>query len=268
MASAKITFGLVTPANETLAGRVDALARRVAEQVGVEIELRGAASYEALADDVKGGAVDLAWLPPIVFLRLGDAVAPVGSIRRGGRDSYEAALIVRADSDIHAIESLKGARAGWVDRWSAAGFVVPRIKLALLGVDPRTAFRTETFHGSHSAAVRALLDGAADVVGTYALADASGEVTSGAWSDVEGADIRVLATFGAIPSDVLVTRAGLDAAVRARIFEGFTSVTDDGETAEVLRAVFGGHELVLGIESSYAALKSALEVASSRGLFE
>ena len=44
--------------------------------------------------------------------------------------------------------------------WSAAGFVLPRVKLALLGVDPRTVFRTEKFHGSHRAALQALVDGA------------------------------------------------------------------------------------------------------------
>src|SRR5205085_12236058 len=138
-----------------------------------------------LAQDVRDAKVDIAWLPPIVYVRLADAVVPLGSILRGGRLSFEAALVVPSASRIKSIEGLRGTRAGWVDPWSAAGFVLPRVKLALLGVDPRTVFRTEKFHGSHRAALQALAEGACDVVGTYARADDKGEVTEGAWSEIE-----------------------------------------------------------------------------------
>lgn len=264
----RITFGLVAPEDGPLGERVDALTRGLGERVGVEVVRVHAPSYEALAKSVRDGAVDLAWLPPIVFLRLGDDVVPIGSVRRGGRDSYEAALIVREDSKLRSTASLRGARAGWVDTWSAAGFVVPRVRLALDGVDPRTAFRTERFYGSHVALVVALMDGAVDVAGTYARADDGGQVTSGAWSEVEGADVRVLATFGAIPPDVLATRATLDAPLRDRITGALRDAQADDEVARRLRDVFGGGELVLGLEGGYASLKSALELASARGLFD
>ena len=77
-----------------------------------------------------------------MFVRLADAVTPIGSILRDGKSAYEAALVVRADSNVRTIDSLRGTRAGWVDPWSAAGFVLPRVKLALLGIDPRNVFRT------------------------------------------------------------------------------------------------------------------------------
>ena len=244
------------------------LVKQMSEHMGVAIERRDAASYEALATDVRESRVDFAWLPPIVFVRLGESVTPLGSILRGGSAGYEAALIVRADSKVRTIDALRQTRAGWVDRWSAAGFVLPRVKLALLGVDPRTLFRTETFHGSHRSAIKALLEGACDVAGTYARADANGDVTVGAWSEIEGADVRVLATFGAIPPDVLAVRTSVADDLREKTFAALKHVCSDASLRPVIRAVFGGDELTEGLAPGYDTLQKALEMATLRGIFD
>ncbi|MBX3190691.1 MAG: phosphate/phosphite/phosphonate ABC transporter substrate-binding protein [Labilithrix sp.] len=269
MTSSRIVFGLVVPAAATeLAERVDAMTRIVGEQASLAIERRSAASYEALATDVREGRVDVAWLPPIVFVRLADAVVPLGSIMRGGKSAYEAALVVRADSRIKTIDALRGSRAGWVDPWSAAGFVLPRMKLALLGIDPRTAFRTETFHGTHRAAVQALVEGACDVVGTYAREGSEGPESSGAWSEVAGAEVRVIATFGAIPPDVIAARKELQEEVREKVLGALRAAGKVAAMTAALRELFGGDELREGLAPGYDALKSALEMASARGLFD
>lgn len=266
----RIVFGVVVPASGSaeLPARVDAMTRLVAAHAGIEIERRDASSYEALADDVRDGHVDVAWLPPIVFVRLADVVEPLGSIVRGGQSVYEAALVVRADSPIHTINGLRGSRAGWVDPWSAAGFVLPRVKLALLGVDPRTAFRTEKFHGTHRAAVEALVDGACDVIGTFARKGADGEVAVGAWSEVDGAQVRVIATFGAIPHDVIAVRSSVDASMREKLRDALHAAGKDEAARTVLREIFGGDELREGLAPGYDALRSALEMAAVRGLFD
>lgn len=264
-----MVFGLVVQqAGSAIASRVDAMLAWMKKHAGIEIERRDSTSYEALANDVRAGKVDVAWLPPIVFVRLADAVVPLGSILRGGRTAYEAALVVPKGSRIKSLEGLRGVRAGWVDPWSAAGFVLPRVKLALLGIDPRTIFRTETFHGSHRATLQALVDGACDVAGTYARADESGEVTVGAWSEMEGADVRVLATFGAIPPDVLAARKDLDEAARTKVLEAIRAACAADESKAILREIFGGDELREGLAQGYDSLKSALDMATARGLFD
>jgi phosphate/phosphite/phosphonate ABC transporter binding protein len=236
--------------------------------VGVEVSRFDAPTYEALATEVREGRVDVAWLPPIVFVRLSDVVTPLGSIIRDGKSAYEAALVVRSDSKIRTIEGLRGMRAGWVDPWSAAGFVLPRVKLALLGVDPRTVFRTETFHGSHRAAMKALAEGACDVAGTYAQADPDGKVTAGAWSEIEGAEVRVLATFGAIPPDVIGVRKGYPDETREKVLDALRTACTAEATRPIVREIFNGDELREGLASGYEALKSALEMATARGLFD
>ncbi|MDB4934493.1 MAG: hypothetical protein JWP87_1465 [Labilithrix sp.] len=265
----RIVFGLVvnTPGSD-LPARVDRLTTMMAAHVGVEVSRFDALTYEALATEVREGRVDVAWLPPIVFVRLADAVTPLGSIMRDGKSAYEAALVVRSDSKLRTIDGLRGTRAGWVDPWSAAGFVLPRVKLALLGVDPRTIFRTETFHGSHRAAMKALAEGACDVAGTYAQADADGKVTAGAWSEIEGADVRVLATFGAIPPDVIGVREGYPAELREKVLDALRAACTNEATRPIVREIFNGDELREGLASGYESLRSALEMATARGLFD
>ena len=247
---------------------MDGLTKVLGAHAGFEVERFDASSYEALATAVREGRVDIAWLPPIVYVRLAHVVTPIGSILRGGQTAYEAALVVRADSRIKTIDGLRGTRAGWVDPWSAAGFVLPRVKLALLGVDPRTVFRTETFHGSHRVTMQALADGACDVAGTYARSDDKGKVVAGAWSEIEGADVRVLATFGAIPPDVIAVRKGFPADDRVKTLEALRAACEDEPTRAVLRQIFSGDELREGLATGYDALKSALDMATARGLFD
>jgi len=264
-----LAFGMVlSSAADDLPAKVVRLLRWTGKRAGVDLELHEAATYEELANDVKKGRVDVAWLPPIVRVRLGAHVVALGSILRDGRMTYETALIVRSDSKAKTIGQLRKARAGWVDRWSAAGFVLPRINLALFGIDPRTFFRSETFYGSHRAVVAALLEGACDVVGTYAQADGKGRVKGGAWSEIEGAEVRVIATFGAIPPDVIGARADLAEPERAALRDAFRAAGADAEGKRLLRAVFGGETFVEDMSSSYESLARALDMASARGLFD
>ena len=269
MTARRIVFGLVVPSPGTeLPARVDGLTEMLGAHAGLEVERYDADSYEALATEVREGRVDVAWLPPIVYVRLKDVVSPIGSILRDGKSAYEAALVVKSDSRIKTIDGLRNSRAGWVDPWSAAGFVLPRVKLALLGVDPRTVFRTETFHGSHRAAMQALHDGACDVAGTYARSDEHGKVIAGAWSEIEGAEVRVLATFGAIPPDVIAARKGLPEDDRVKILEALRAACAEESTRAVLQQIFNGDELREGLAPGYESLRSALDMATARGLFD
>ena len=269
VAGRRIVFGLVVPQlGSVLPARVDALTKVLGEHAGLEVERRDAANYEALATEVREGSIDIAWLPPIVYVRLAGEITPLGSILRDGQSTYEAALVVKSSSPFMTIDGLRQSRAGWVDPWSAAGFVMPRVKLALLGVDPRTVFRSETFYGSHRAAMQALADGACDVAGTFCRADESGTVIGGGWSEIEGAEVRVLATFGAIPPDVIAVKKDFPEDDRKKVLEALRSALANDETRTMVREIFGGEELREDVGTGYEALNSALEMASARGLFD
>lgn len=237
---------------------------------GIPLTARCALSYEELHGAIARGEVMAAWVPPIVYLHLERerVVTPLVTHTRAAGVTYEAVLIVPASSGARALESLRGTRAGWVDPWSAAGYVLPRLKLATLGMDPRETFASETFFGSHDACVRAVLDGEADVGGTYARRDADGKLVRGGWTEMPEAEgrLHVLTSFGPIPSDLIVAHQSLSPKARQALVRALVSVPTD-PIAPLVQRIFGVQEFREGGLPTFGALRRALDGAIARGLF-
>lgn len=259
-------FGLVAAEQDT-SGAFDALASWLARHTGVSLTRHPAKTYRALAASVREGTADLAWLPPVVYTWLAEAVTPIGTITRDdGAVRYAAALVVREESPLRALADLRGKRVGWVDAWSAAGFVVPRIELARAGLDPTTTFAEESFHGSHDGAMRALVKGTCDVAATYVRTREGGEPLEGGWSKHEG--LRVLAVLGSIPSDVLAAQRNLGPTPFERALEALRRACASDEAKPLVRAVFGGTALHEGTFDGHDVLRRDYEHALAAGLFD
>ena len=271
MSTTRLVFGLVAaPEQKDASASFDRLAAWLGEHDDLALERKAWPTYRALADSVREGKTDVAWLPPVVYSWIAEGVTPLGCIARGGNTSYSAALIVAAASKLVTLPDLRGAkaRAGWVDPWSAAGYVVPRIELARAGIDPTTTFASETFHGTHRDALLALTRGDCDVVGTYARIREGEEEHSGAWSEIEDLRVRVLTTFGSIPGDVIAARRNLGPTDYESVAAAFRHASTDPEGRKLLNALFGGEELRQGIEAGHEALRLAFENATAKGLFD
>jgi phosphate/phosphite/phosphonate ABC transporter binding protein len=265
-----LVFGLVeaSPSSEADTAFRE-LATWMREHDDVDLERKSWPSYRALAESVRAGESDIAWLPPVAYAWLAEGVTPLGCILRGNATTYSAAIVALVDSSLHVPADLAGARAGWVDPWSAAGYVVPRIELARAGLDPAATFSKETFYGSHREALLALSRGECDVAGTYARpAEPGGQATEGAWSELPGVKVRVLATFGSIPSDVIAARRNLAPAQYERALAALRHACTDPAARALVRAVFGGDELREGIDPGHETLRKAYESATSKGLFD
>jgi phosphate/phosphite/phosphonate ABC transporter binding protein len=249
---------------------------RFAEILGkrtrLEVQIFESSSYEELATAVVSGYVDVAWLPPIPFLALAkhEAVVPLASLHRGGRATFQSVLVVRADSRFRDARDLVGARAAWVDRYSASGFVVPRVALSHMGIDARTAFPQQRFWRSHDTVARVVAAGRADFGATYAGIDENGEIARGAWLDVKGAgdDIRVLSMLGEIPGDVVAAHAGMPAAKQQRIAEALVAISRDGASRLLANDTFGVEAFRPFEDAGYAELRTLTEAASDIGLLD
>ncbi len=266
--SETFTFGYFAHEESTQEAS-ERLRQWMSSRLGVPMKLQFAGGYEALAREVEAGSVDLAWLPPVVFVKVRPGAAePLVSLLRGRAKGYQSVLVVRADSSIHRLKDLRNTRAAWVDAWSASGFVVPRVGLSSLGIDPRTLFRVEAFHGSHGAATRAVVDGAADVTGTHArLKEAGDEGVEGPWALVDGVAMRVLQSFGAVPSDLICTRPDLPAEEKKALHDAFIAAAEGPMKAEV-KAIFGADAFAEGSATGYDDLRKELEKATKAGLFD
>jgi phosphate/phosphite/phosphonate ABC transporter binding protein len=247
-----------------------ALLDRLSKHCGLDLEPFYAGSYEELTARFADGHATLAWLPPLPFIALerANVAVPLVSHRRGHRSGYEAVLIVHKDSPYYSAAELANARVAWVDPLSTAGYVVPRIGLAAMGIDPRTTFGSERFFGSHEAAARAVVGRAVDVAATYAQQNRPSGRVVGPWTSIRGAAdaVRVLVTFGEIPSDVTAARRALPKKTRKEIAAALLALGNDSEGARMLHDVFGIDAMHAWEDQSYEAMRQAVADAGARGL--
>jgi len=244
----------------------------IGERARVALSTKFLDSYASLAQRIRDESIDVAWLPPVVYVALERAkvVEPLVSNHRAGQAAFHGVLLVHSAATMHTLDGLRGTKVAWVDPCSASGYVMPRIQLAMLGVDPRKVFDEEVFTGSHDESVRAVAEGDVDVAATFARVDGAGNVTAGSWSQMDGmrSRVRVLWTFSAIPSDVIVARAGYPRELRERVADALVASTNDKAALPLARRLFGVEEFRRGHMRSYASFRRMIEKASTGNLID
>ena len=156
-----------------------------------------------LLEELRDG---LAWAPAwiastLVRLRL---ATPLAATTRVDRRTRSAVLVT--SRAVEGLADLAGRRVGWVSRFSATGYAVPRLYLESFGVDIPTLFREERFCGAHASAATALVRGEVDAIATH----------SGRLEDLFArTPIRVVATIGPVPADLVVAGVDVEPDVRA-----------------------------------------------------
>jgi phosphate/phosphite/phosphonate ABC transporter binding protein len=241
--------------------------RALEERLGLYVVERNVGTYDELEQAMTGGRIDLAWLPPLVFARLDErAVATaVATVVRPG-EAFWSVLITASTSRVHRLdlEQLRGRRVAWVDPLSASGHIVARLGLAVRGIDPRTTFSAESFAGSHPEALRAALEGRADVAATFARCDAEGRVVHGPWveADVRAEEVRVLGLLGEVPPDLIAASRRLPQELHDAIRAAMVNISQNDALGPVLQAIFGATKFVPGAAASYSALRELLDRTS------
>lgn len=237
----------------------------LSDRVGRPVEARRAQDYAELEDWLRTGEVHLAWVPPIVYLRVEAQgnIRPVVCHVREGHAYFRSALVVHRQSTYTGVRSLQGAKAAWVDPLSASGYVLPRLHMVKERIVPSLALSEERFYGSHERAILAVIRREADVAATFARFDVAGRPVYGGWSRIEGADeaIRVLGTVGAIPADVTVASLALDPKLIGAVGGALSSARQSSETRQLVKDTFGVEEFREGERADYDALRRAIESA-------
>jgi eukaryotic-like serine/threonine-protein kinase len=192
-----IRFGIASSVARRLG---PALESGLTSAFGEQCHVLPASSYSSLVDGLSDDDVDLAWLPPVAYLRarrLG-AAHLLATIERAGLPSYGCALLGRSGA-VEALGDLAGKRALWTDPWSAAGYLVPRTMLRARGVDPDQIFSSQGFVDGYEAVLAALRTGHADVGAAYCRGGTDDEPAAGPWQALGG--VVVLCVGGPIPGD-------------------------------------------------------------------
>ncbi len=249
-------------------GPFEELCTLASAAAGVRFTPVVAASYAELTASILDGEVGLAWLPPVptIDLETRGTTTVLAIPARRGSTTYHAAFIVRRGGP-KTLAELRGRRAAWVQRDSAAGYLVPRMHLAAQGFDVLRFFARELFVHSHAGVIDAVLSGEADVGATFCSVDTStGKVLQSAWQDEHGQSIRpveVLATMGPIPNDALVAAAELPANARSALTRWL--LTLNGRAKHLFEGMVGSGEFRVPAANHYEMLRHALRAAHARG---
>lgn len=223
-------------------------------------------SYAGLKDEVQAGRAHVIWAPPLVAIDLEDAgLVSIGlcCTRGGGHVAYHAALFTAHASRVEKLADLAGSHAAWVDANSAAGYLVPRRRLASEGLDPQKLFGRESFLGTHAAVACAVLAGEADVGATYVSLDPKTQrPLSAGWLDA-GAGINgafILATAGPIPTDAIVFANRIPATLKASAVEQVMALASS--KPDVIGRLLGADGLALPQASHFEALRASIAAPS------
>src|SRR5262249_17775799 len=137
-------------------------------------------------------------------------------------------------------------------------------------VDPRTAFASQRFYGTHEAVVRAVAEGLADFGATYVRLDRKGAIVHGPWSTMPRyvRAIKTLTKFGEIPSDVIAARPDIDPEIGASLQTALLGLAKDARGRILLHEIFGADELRMPDLTSYDTLRHLTRDAAAEGLLE
>ena len=218
--------------------------------------------YESLLDGFVGGAIDVAWLPPLLHARASGRGGQVLAVpMRAGALTYRAALLVAAGSRFQELNDLRGVRAAWVDRWSASGYHFPRLELERCGLVPGEALRSEVFHGSTVRAASAVASGEADLCACFVTENASQDRFLAA-ADLRRAlgplaeRLRVLHVTQAIPPDGLVAAVHVPAPLVAQLGEALQHLHEAPDGQQVLHNLLQADRLCAPTDAVARSLDS------------
>jgi phosphate/phosphite/phosphonate ABC transporter binding protein len=243
----KIRVGAVVTSSMVNPGRV---ADRLSEVLRRRVVLRTYSTYARVVEAVGDGDVDLAWLPPIAYVRARRqaCVELLATVERDGKPAYASALLARPGA-VRSWSDFEGKRAAWVDNWSAAGYVIPRRMMRERGVPPDLTLQAQGFLGGYDAVFDALASGTADIGASFCQIDAKGSIVRHPWTD----DLVVLAISDPIPGDTFCAARTADALMVEDVRE---ALADPGMQRVI--AELGGTRLIAGDPARYDGLEREL----------
>ncbi len=231
----KLTIGLLPGESAPTVMRLNEPLRAYLEKrLGLPVELLVGANYAATGEALRFGRLDIAYLGPVTYILQSRRTKLEPFARPTHAEvgpTFQAVVIVPADSPAATLADLKGKDVAFGDPASTSGTWVPRYMLLEAGL---VSGRDYTMHalGAHDAVAMAVANHKADGGGL------SMPIFKRLISEqkLDASAVRVLADSPPIPEYMWTFREGLDPAFKEEVREAFLSVTDP-DALKVFRAV-------------------------------
>jgi phosphonate transport system substrate-binding protein len=257
----------MTASTGKAAAQTEAFAKWVAQATGKQTRPVTFPDYDSLAAAIAQGVADVAFLPPLAFVRALEQgqPQPLAKVRRAGRTSYRAVIFAAPGSALKSVDDLRKAKnlkAAWVDATSSSGYLFPKAHLLMNGIDPAGLFLAQDFFGSHDEVCRAVLEGRADVGATYSddPPEAAATTPHGCRDLGETmAELQVISATQSVPNDVLAARQGLPAELAAALREAALKLSDSDPGKQVLADAFVADGFTEVGDEDWAPVTAALD---------
>lgn len=191
--------------------RGDLVQHALGVALGEDVEVQVAADYGELDRRAVAGDVELLWAPAMVCVELETTAHAIFKAVRAGRSCYRSAIVGPRDAK-PSLTRLAGQRAAWVDPMSLGGYLLAAEHLSGLGVTLDDVFAEQVFHGSHPAALGAVLEGWADITAVSVGGESDEDVAQalGLHAGPIGAErLCALGVTEAVPADALAITAAI-----------------------------------------------------------
>jgi len=256
VAMSSLRFVLPPSLGESRAGNLaEVLQAWMATRLAREVTVYVAPDYAAVEDDLLFGSADAAWAPPSVCARLQSAGGRflLHAVRRGA-SRYRSGLVCRK-GDAPGLDDVTGLRAAWVSPDSTAGYLLPRQWFKDRGVDVDAKLLSVRFCGSYTAAVRAVIEGVADITAVFASAEGAERAYS-ALDELpaeERAQVEIFAYTSERLNDGIVFAPDCDRMALEEVRDLLKSAADDDAGKRVLAEVFNAERFVATEAAAYQA---------------
>lgn len=165
----KLVLATYQYAENNRIANIQPLATYLSDSLGLTVEVKSYPTVHAFISGIQGNEVDIALINTFGFLLLETSqqqykMKPytVLKVKAGAANNYQTAVLVRKDFPADTITRLSavasGYRLGLVNIGSTSGNLLPRLKLASVGIEiPEKTFSTVEYCGNHKTAVDMLL---------------------------------------------------------------------------------------------------------------
>jgi phosphonate transport system substrate-binding protein len=249
-----LLIGLVPEQNIfTQMERYEPIAAYLSEKVGVRVKLIILPSYGDMVENFTAGGMDGAFLGSLTYALLHEklglkAVArPVGL---DGASTYRGVIFSREDSGIKKAEDMKEKRFAFVDKASAAGYLLPLAYFRNHGITNYRRYLKETyFIGTHEDTIYDVLSRKADI----GAAKNSVLRRLAANDPAAAGELHMIAYSPEFPEASFAVRKDLNDAVKNKLEEALLHMHDDPEGRNILQQ-FGATRFIVTTDEDFRPL--------------
>lgn len=245
--------------SDTIADTVEPLAKKLGEELGIEVKGEVMTNYNALVEAMGANQVHIGFIPAFGYVLANEqyGVEVILKSERYGSGTYKAQYIVRSDSGIETLADLEGKIWAYGDATSTSGYLFPANQLMEeFDIETTTALENEFFSGSvqtgaHDNSAIEVYEGGADVATTFD--DARTEIEE-EYPDVMD-KLTVLGYTDDIPNDTISVTKELDDAFVQEIRDTFLSFNDDEEMIAIMNEVYNWDAIIEATDDEYQVVK-------------